>query len=1641
MNNEPLERMSLSDFINRAGDKLQVPRELRESIFKIESGWEHYDRRGQVKTSPKGALGVGQLMPDTARRLGVDPNDPVDNAYGALKEQKRLYEKYLEATGNTKKAILLAAAAYNAGEGAVDKFGGVPPYEETQNYVAGVAQSLRGVKSLPSQGYSGTGRAFAPATPDQQAQIRAGIDAANGAPSSRDFARLTPPPLQVGAKAGPKRPDPWSNPNLITALPDILERLPAGVSTLAPSQVRLILDTFGRGGAGIEEAVAGMLDFIDSSNASGFAPRLKPIARALQEQARTVKGLSAEAEQQRPYSAPTRVARDLGAGAVEFAPVMAATGGLGAVPTAIAGGLYSGAASRGRGESGSEQLKQTALGTVAFGLQGIPTASIPLQSALARAATKVGLVGAGTTAANLAAGASPEEALIAGGTQALLSSPEFLGSLKWFRHSDLGEVVASPDQAGVPKGRVRVLDQQGEPHMIVKPSRVTNQRAVPIRTAEQTQVFFDKQQAQVQAKLQAARERLRAAEHIDEYRAAKAEVQRLEGVFESIAQQRPNARVPDIPVSTISQPRLVKPPSTKPAPSEVIAPTEPAITPTAQPAIKPPPVEVSRHVPEVVTPATSLPSGREVIPETTLSAMVEIDRALNVSGSKKHYIAEALAESSLRDQVGAAIPKGSVLTDANQQGTIRLRAPDGSEWEVGLAYDHHGEVGWKTIGDKRDGFVVRQATAPPPLAEGTKQPSGTRVPPQVPLEQPSQVAPEGLSVPDEPRAAQLARGELSPDDVLDTPLAREAKEILDEARTITETPTRPAVSDPQIPAPVDRQTPSGTRPAAQIAGERQFPKSAVAAGLPEATDLTYDVVSDQAAVERATQRIAESTPDRVISEIAGNQQLTKDDVAAASILAHRLTLAGDNEGASRAIDSVLPKMTASAQVVQGASMISKLSPEGVLFHVRRSGAEPTAPQAQSLVAKAQDFKVKDQAAQAALRLENEIKAQQTAMRRDAGTQVTSLATAKQRIGTLADRLAQMEADARARLKARQEQATKLGPQAGASIIPLDIADYVIIGASKLAQKGINRAQWVTDMVREFGEDIRPHLNRIFAESFKLKEDQRKELLNEQRLRSAAKAAPDAPDLQVVVEQRLKAQREAQAAARSLMRDYEHLTQTKREKVYAGITGLRRANLLTAVKTHARNIVSNTAFQASEELARPLAVLGDLIASQRTGTRTTTGPDLPATLRATYAAAIKEGPARARDIMLGREVLPLEGYSGGESIGSKMQLHESNTGIKVLDAYINTVFRTMEAEDAVFKVYAFRRELADIARAQAINEKAPNVAQRAREIQANPTEAQVMEAAAYADYATFQNKNIISTGLGAFKHTVGPEGRLGIETIAPFDRTPTNILARTLENSPLGLVSAARKYGRIGSRAKAEKYASDVAKAAFTAAEQKEFARTFGRAATGTILSALAMILVHKGLLSGDADYDTNPSDYMKKRREFGGGGMLRIPGTSQRVYIGDTPAGKAMITAAGIYEQMLKEQGVDKKLTGSGRVLLNNLVLDQPLVRGIRDLGESKSVGEAAGTLGASFVPGSAALRAGSEVIDPQPRVVYGQGAVAPVQALTPPPLGRANLPVDTAIDPDERGDLWRRVLRAIDPFNTTTEGHGPKKRTKPRKK
>ena len=137
---------------------------LVQSVMQVESNYNHY------AVSPKGAEGLMQLMPATARMLGVNNSfDPAQNIEAGVKYLKQLQSLYHDDR--------LALAAYNAGPHAVDRYKTIPPYAETQSYVDQVGSRYRAAKKAQTGNEEiAAPAAVAPALPQEHRKLEQFVD-------------------------------------------------------------------------------------------------------------------------------------------------------------------------------------------------------------------------------------------------------------------------------------------------------------------------------------------------------------------------------------------------------------------------------------------------------------------------------------------------------------------------------------------------------------------------------------------------------------------------------------------------------------------------------------------------------------------------------------------------------------------------------------------------------------------------------------------------------------------------------------------------------------------------------------------------------------------------------------------------------------------------------------------------------------------------------------------------------------------------------------------------------------------------------------------------------------------------------------------------------------------------------------------------------------------------------------------------------------------------------------------------------------------------------------------------------------------------------------------------------------------------
>lgn len=472
-----------------------------------------------------------------------------------------------------------------------------------------------------------------------------------------------------------------------------------------------------------------------------------------------------------------------------------------------------------------------------------------------------------------------------------------------------------------------------------------------------------------------------------------------------------------------------------------------------------------------------------------------------------------------------------------------------------------------------------------------------------------------------------------------------------------------------------------------------------------------------------------------------------------------------------------------------------------------------------------------------------------------------------------------------------------------------------------------------------------------------------------------------------------------------------------------ISSLRKAGMLFGIKTHIRNIAGTGGFQVAEEAARVPAALADIVVSAVTGKRTVSGANLLATARSSREAATK-GVREAWKIM--REGVDEEGLHHLQVQG---ELHSGIPGVgNLVDFYGNTIFRSLSAEDRIFRTYALRRSLEDQARVIVLNEVNAKRISRAEaslrksELVANPTPEMQAQALSDAEFATFNNDNFVTTNItGAVRDklkTAGSKGRwaqAGIDLVLPFDRTPTNLVARILEYAG-GLPAS---VGQLGYKAAARR----ITGRAFTDADQKAFAKTFGRGTTGAALIALGYKLAANDAATGTYDDERDEVGRNNVARAAGRPPMAARIGEVWHQIGGFSPLGNLIGIGATLYRE--QHQPLKDEAGRAGRIadIAKDVVMEQPLLSAAKDVfGEGGTVGDRAGRLAGSFIPQGVADAAGA--LDDKAREARGFTA----QVKNRIPGVRETLP--------ESEDVFGRPLehrksRAVDPTLSSTRRNG----------
>lgn len=413
-----------------------------------------------------------------------------------------------------------------------------------------------------------------------------------------------------------------------------------------------------------------------------------------------------------------------------------------------------------------------------------------------------------------------------------------------------------------------------------------------------------------------------------------------------------------------------------------------------------------------------------------------------------------------------------------------------------------------------------------------------------------------------------------------------------------------------------------------------------------------------------------------------------------------------------------------------------------------------------------------------------------------------------------------------------------------------------------------------------------------------------------------------------------------------------------------VTTYWSANLLSNPATHVVNVASNAALAGMEQAKMPAAAFADRLMGLATGQHTTAG------WTRSMGNASKVGAKRGF-----RQALnTLKGGMDPATMAKYDVPRQTNYANPILQAYTTSIFRTLGAEDQVFREMALEASLANQAEVMAKAEGWTGEVARARvaQLRTVPSDEMVLRAVGDAEEAVVRDRTAVGDLLG---HISGfaPNGVPVGKFVVPFTRTPGAVATRMAEYSPLGLTVGTAKTAKVildGLRGM--DVPPDV---------QRDAAKLFARGATGTAVLTLGYLLASKGLATGPGE---------KGQKTWATTSVTGRTPTSVRVddqwlEIGRfNPVGNLISLGAHLYETMASPEAPEGAV-GKASSLVGataRTVLDQPFLLGIQRALEEINLAGAPGRLvegiAAGFIPASALLSAVARGTDPVQRQTPG---------------------------------------------------------------
>jgi hypothetical protein len=697
-------------------------------------------------------------------------------------------------------------------------------------------------------------------------------------------------------------------------------------------------------------------------------------------------------------------------------------------------------------------------------------------------------------------------------------------------------------------------------------------------------------------------------------------------------------------------------------------------------------------------------------------------------------------------------------------------------------------------------------------------------------------------------------------------------------------------------------------------------------------------------------------------------------------------------------DRLATELTKAGQTVQAASIWNRLSPEGALLAAQRKvnqvndnllrGQTPVKlsdAQATTITDAAQTLQaagVSQQRAGDVSEIMNRVRAGET-ITPDEQKIVSDfvqdakkfLQPTKQR--TQAPKLASVPKEMKdARVRDRvvsymeeQEQAALQRIRARRnqlSSTPFDEwADYAIVGASKLAKGVRNFADWSEQMVRDFGENIRPYLNDIYDRA-KDTQTQNVKKINEQVISRAERIATSyvkrneanlsPSDIDFVQNLARKVSELSGQEQRIASQDLQAVLQSF-EKVGIGrkLQSAQYISMLLNPLTQIRNIAGNELLYRLERLQRVVSTPIDIAASKITGG--------PRTITFKRGPNVWENFFQPTQDFIGNLGEGLRaGWKGVSPEGLQSKYEINGQAFRSKFNPMTYLEKSLGAVLQGFDYAAYQRatnqRLSEMAYLDALNRGIKGddaIRQHMQTVMTNIDDATLSIARDYGKFVTLQNDSVLAQKLMGFrgglnKITTGTRDFGVGSTVLPFAKTPANLLLRALDYSPAGVL-------------KALKQTYDVIRNPNTDLTRADVIESISRAAFGSGIGVLAYWLTDKGALMGKSDKDSEVRKLMQasgvKDFQINGSAMVRMLNAlftgedvdkSAKLQPGDTlwgyewaqPISMPVAVGSTIY-QGIKSGDKGSQMAIDGALAGANTLLDSSVLSGIREVFQTQS--------------------------------------------------------------------------------------------------